>query len=80
MLFEVEERDAKLAGHRTRLTALHKKSHDYSIHFDSSHGSDGDCAASDADDPGKIVRRWDGGFGEFKASGVAGCRAVGTWS
>ena len=34
------------------------------IHFDSSHGSDCECAASDGDDLGKIVRRWDDGFGE----------------
>ena len=77
MLFEVEQRDAKLVGNRTGLTPLHKKSHYYySIHFDSSHGSDGDCAAFDGDNPGKIVRRWDSGFAEFKASGVASPRTV----
>ena len=78
MLLEAEQRDAKLAGDRTGLTPLHKKSHYYSIHFDSSHGSDGDCAASDGDNPGKIVRRWDSGFAEFEASGVASPRAVET--
>ena len=80
MLFEAEQRDAKLVGNMTAMTPRHQKSHRYSIHFDSSHGSDGDFAASDADNPGKIVRRWDSGFAEFEASGFAGCRAVGTSS
>jgi hypothetical protein len=45
-------------------TPRHRRSLHQSIHSDSSHGSDCECAAFDGDDPGKIVRRWDDGFGE----------------
>ena len=57
MLLEVEQRDANLVGDLTSNTPGHQSSLRQSIHFDSSHGSDCECAASDADDPGKIVRR-----------------------
>ena len=76
MLFEAEQRDANLVGDLTAMTPGHQRSHCYSIHFNSSHGSDGDCAASDADNPGKIVRRWDSGFAASEASGVASPRVV----
>ena len=57
MLLEVEQRDANLVEDLNSNTRRHRKSLRQSIHFDSSHGSDCECAASDGDDPGKIVRR-----------------------
>jgi len=57
MLLEVEQRDAKFVGDLTSNTPRHQRSLRQSIHFDSSHGSDCESAASDGDDPGKIVRR-----------------------
>jgi hypothetical protein len=55
-LLRVEGRDAKLNRDSVWDTQRHRKSVRQSTHFDSSHGSDCECAASDADDPGKIVR------------------------
>ncbi len=57
MLLEVEQRDANLVGDLTSNTPRHERSLRQLIHFDSSHGSDCKCVASDGDDPGKIVRR-----------------------
>ena len=57
MLLEVEQRDANLVGDLNSITQKHRKSLRQSLHLDSSHGSDCESAASDGDDPGKIVRR-----------------------